>query len=289
VRLGGAAVAQGAREAASLENQRPARLSLERRSRTSAPRYKGDMSQRVLILGATSAIAAQVARRYVERGDRLHLVGRNVEKLSALVSELPASSVTHAAADFDQLGEAPSVIARAVEALGGIDVALIAHGALGEQRDSERDFDAAEAVLRTNFISVVALLVPLANRLEAQGSGVIGVITSVAGDRGRPRNYTYGAAKGGLNVYLQGLRSRLFNAGVGVVTLKLGPVETPMTATHAKNALFAQPGRVAAGIIDALERRTPEAYIPSFWGAIMPVVKNTPERLFQLLPFLSGR
>jgi decaprenylphospho-beta-D-erythro-pentofuranosid-2-ulose 2-reductase len=247
------------------------------------------MSKRVLILGATSAIAAEVARLYVERGDRLHLVGRNPEKLRALVDLLASPAVTHASADFDQLGQGEAVIARAVESLGGVDVVLIAHGALGDQRESERSFEAAEAVLRTNFISVVALLVPVANLLEAQGSGVIGVITSVAGDRGRPRNYTYGAAKGGLNVYLQGLRSRLFGSSVHVVTLKLGPVDTPMTATHEKNALFARPAGVAASIVSALDRGTPEAYVPSFWGAIMPVVKSTPERLFQLLPFLSGR
>jgi decaprenylphospho-beta-D-erythro-pentofuranosid-2-ulose 2-reductase len=247
------------------------------------------MSQRVLILGATSAIASEVARIYAAQGDKLYLVGRNTEKLSALVHSLGAAAVASARADFNELSRNEAVITDAVSKLGGVDVALIAHGELGDQQESERRFDAAEAVLRANFISVVALLVPLANHLEQQGSGVIGVITSVAGDRGRPRNYTYGAAKGGLNVYLQGLRSRLFKAGVSVVTLKLGPVDTPMTETHAKNALFAKPQAVAASIVAALARRTPEAYVPSFWGAIMPVVKNTPERLFQLLPFLSGR
>ena len=115
------------------------------------------------------------------------------------------------------------------------------------------------------------------------------MITSVAGDRGRPRNYTYGAAKGALNVYLQGLRTRLFPAGVSVTTLKLGPVDSPMTRDHEKHALFGKPKTVARGILRALDARVPEAYVPSFWRLIMPVVKHTPERLFQLLPFLSGR
>lgn len=247
------------------------------------------MSQRVLILGATSAIAAEVARLYAAEGAALHLIGRNADKLQVLVTSLGVDA-THEVADFDRLEQAESVIERASERLGGaIDVALIAHGALGEQLDTERRFDAAEAVLRTNFISVVALLVPLANRLEQQRSGVIGVITSVAGERGRPRNYTYGAAKGGLNIYLQGLRSRLFKAGVSVVTLKLGPVDTPMTVSHTKNALFAKPDSVAASIVSSLRGTTPEVYVPGFWAAIMPVVRNTPERIFQLLPFLSGR
>lgn len=249
------------------------------------------MAERVLILGATSAIATEVARLYVARGARLHLVGRNADKLAAVVASLGASvaTVSSAVADFAHLTGNEQVIADGLGALGGVDVALIAHGDLGDQLASERHFEQAERTLIANFASVVSLLVPLANAMAAQGRGTLGVITSVAGDRGRPRNYTYGAAKGGLNIYLQGLRSRLFHSGVKVVTLKLGPVDTPMTRDHAKNALFARPEAVARGIVRALAARSAETYVPSFWSVIMPVVKHTPERVFQWLPFLSGR
>jgi decaprenylphospho-beta-D-erythro-pentofuranosid-2-ulose 2-reductase len=247
------------------------------------------MAQRVLIIGATSAIASEVTRIYAARGARLHLVARSRTKLEALIGTLGAASISMAIADFAELAQVQQLVDAAAAELGGFDVVLIAHGALGDQLESERSFEAAEAIFRTNLLSVVAFLVPLANLLQGQRSGCIGVITSVAGDRGRPRNYTYGAAKGALNVYLQGLRSRLFNAGVHVVTLKLGPVDTPMTIEHAKTALFARPERVAASIVRALEAGAAEAYVPSFWSAIMPIVKNTPERVFQMLPFLSGR
>lgn len=247
------------------------------------------MVQRVLIVGATSAIAAEVARLYGARGARLHLLARSGAKLQALVESLGEARVTSALADFSQLPRVEQLVADAAKELGGIDIVLIAHGELGDQLASEHSFADAEAIFRTNLLSVVAFLVPLANLLEAQRAGTIGVITSVAGERGRPRNYTYGAAKGALNVYLQGLRSRLFRAGVRVVTLKLGPVDTPMTVAHTKTALFAQPAGVAASIVHALDAGVSEAYVPSFWGAIMPIVRNTPERLFQLLPFLSGR
>jgi short-subunit dehydrogenase len=247
------------------------------------------MTQRVLILGATSAIAAEVARLYERRGARLHLVARSADKLSALSKELTLSKPSTAVADFCDLERNGQVISDAIAALGGVDVVLIAHGDLGDQLESERSAEAAERVLRTNFVSVVSLLVPLANVLEAQGQGCIGVITSVAGERGRPRNYTYGAAKGGLNVFLQGLRSRLYRRGVTVVTIKLGPVDTPMTQHHQKNVLFADASSVARRIVAALDAGKSEPYVPAFWGAIMPVVRNTPERLFQLLPFLSGR
>jgi short-subunit dehydrogenase len=249
------------------------------------------MAERVLILGATSAIAAEVARLYASRGARLHLVGRNAEKLAGVLASIDASAggVSSSVADFADLAGNEQVIVEGLAALGGADVALIAHGDLGDQLESERDFKRAELTLGVNFVSVVSLLVPLANALAVQGSGTIGVITSVAGDRGRPRNYTYGAAKGGLNIYLQGLRSRLFRSGVKVVTLKLGPVDTPMTRHHAKNALFARPEAVARAIVKALGSSSTEAYVPSFWSVIMPIVKYTPERVFQLLPFLSGR
>jgi decaprenylphospho-beta-D-erythro-pentofuranosid-2-ulose 2-reductase len=248
------------------------------------------MSQRVLIVGATSAIAAEVARLYAARGARLHLLARSPQKLEAVVQSLSgASSVTTALADFGRLDDVAGLVEGALRELGQIDVVLIAHGDLGDQLKSEETFDEAEAIFRANLLSVVAFLVPLANVLESQRAGCVGVITSVAGERGRPRNYTYGAAKGALNIYLQGLRSRLFAAGARVVTLKLGPVDTPMTVAHTKNALFGQPKKVAEDIVAALEGNATEAYVPWFWGAIMPVVRSTPERLFQLLPFLSGR
>ena len=246
-------------------------------------------AEHVLILGATSAIAAEVARVYAGRGSRLHLVGRSPDKLAHVVADCRGAVVTSQQADFADLGANDGVVASAIAELGRVDVALIAHGDLGDQLASERSFDEAERIVRVNFTSVVSLLVPLANHMEAAHAGRLAVITSVAGDRGRPRNYTYGAAKGALNVYLQGLRTRLYAAGVSVTTLKLGPVDSPMTTTHEKHALFGKPPAVARSIVRAIDARADEAYVPSFWRAIMPVVKNTPERLFQKLPFLSGR
>jgi len=245
---------------------------------------------RVLIFGATSAIAAEVARVYAARGARLHLVARNAEKLARLVAELPAERTTSQAADFARLEAADDVVRASLAALGGgVDVVLVAHGELGDQLETERSFAAAQAIVTANFTSALALLVPLANAMEAARAGTLGVITSVAADRGRPRNYTYASAKAALNVYLQGLRSRLHASGVRVTTLKLGPVDTPMTTTHRKTLVFSKPTPVARAVVDALDRGAAEVYVPGFWRAIMLVVRNTPEAVFQRLSFLSGR
>jgi len=243
--------------------------------------------QRVVVFGATSAIAAVAARIHAERGDRVHLVARNGGKLAALATG--SIRITTQVADFEDLAANAGVVASAIATLGGVDVALLAHGDLGDQLKSESSFDEANRILTVNFTSVVSLLIPLANQMEAAKSGRIGVITSVAGDRGRPRNYTYGAAKGALNVYLQGLRTRLYASSVSVTTIKLGPVDTPMTKDHKKHALFGTPEGVAKDIVAAMDAEVAEAYVPAFWRAIMAGVKNTPEGLFQKLPFLSGR
>lgn len=246
--------------------------------------------ERVLVLGANSAIAREIATRYAHRGARLYLVGRDPDKLGELRRRLGSAVIGHAQADLDDTSANAALVHAAVDALGGLDVALVAHGLLGDQAATEHEWDAAEQVLRTNLASPISLLIPLANVMQAQGHGHLAVLSSVAGERGRPRNYTYGAAKGGLTHYLQGLRSRLWSHGVAVSTFKLGPVDTPMTADHPKNPLFATPPAVARTVVAWIDRgRGGEAYVPWYWAPIMGVVRRLPEPIFQRLSFLSGR
>lgn len=248
--------------------------------------------RRIVVFGATSAIAAPVLTRWAARGDRLHLIARDPARLAAIAAAC-SGHVSTQVADFTNTSEAPALVDAALTALGGgIDLALVAHGDLGDQLRSEHDYAEAERLFAVNLLSVVALLVPLADQLERQRSGHIAVMGSVAGDRGRPRNYTYGAAKGALTLYLQGLRSRLYPAGVAVTTLKLGPVDTRMTVDHAKNSLFTTPERLAPALVRAIDRharRGGEVYLPWYWRPILAVVRNAPEPLFQRLRSLSGR
>ncbi|HEX6243823.1 MAG TPA: SDR family NAD(P)-dependent oxidoreductase [Polyangiales bacterium] len=243
----------------------------------------------VAIFGATSAVAQDVARLYAAQGARLALVGRNPTKLRALSDEIEPQVAFLHVQDFADTAAAEACVLAVARELGGIDVALIAHGLLGDQRESEQTLAPALEMAHVNYTSVVALLIPLANVLAAQGRGQIAVISSVAAERGRPRNYTYAAAKSALNTYLQGLRSRLYASGVTVHTIKLGPTDTPMTVDHRKNALFTSSAEAGRGIVDALARDVSEAYVPRYWRPIMFVVRNLPEAVFQRIGALSGR
>lgn len=240
--------------------------------------------KKVLVLGATSAIAQSTVRLLAARGASLYLVGRNAERLEAVAKDARtrgASKVETEAVDLDDLARHEALVERAEAALGGLDGALLAHGILGNQEAAQHSYAEAEKVLRTNFLSAVSLLTPLANRFEARKAGTLVVISSVAGDRGRQSNYVYGASKGALSVFLQGLRNRLARSGVAVVTVKPGFVDTPMTADVKKNALFATPEKVARGIIRAADARKDEVYLPGFWGPIMFAIRNIPERIFK--------
>ena len=240
--------------------------------------------KKVLILGATSAIAQATVRLLAARGAALYLVGRNAANLDAVAKDAAtrgASQVEQEAVDLDDTAAHEALVERAAQALGGLDGALIAHGVLGEQKACERSWADAQKVLHTNFLSAASLLTVLGNRFEAQKAGTLVVLSSVAGDRGRQSNYVYGASKGALTVFLQGLRNRLAPAGVAVVTVKPGFVDTPMTAHVAKNKLFASPEQVARGILRAADGRKDEVYVPGFWALIMLIIRTIPEGVFK--------
>jgi len=238
---------------------------------------------RVLLVGATSAIAHAVARLYAARGARLLLIGRRPAALEANAADLRvrgAPAVETAVLDVDRLEDHAAVLAQAWQAWGGLDVALIAHGTLPDQARAQASVGETLGSLQTNAVSVIALLTDLANRFEIQGSGVIGVVSSPAGDRGRASNYVYGAAKAAVTNFASGLRHRLARRGVRIVTVLPGFVDTPMTAAFPKGPLWASPERVAVDIVRALDRRNGMLYTPWFWRWIMAIVTHLPQALF---------
>lgn len=242
--------------------------------------------KRILIMGATSAIAEATARRFAARGDALFLVGRNAPRLQAVADDLKlrgAQMVQTCSLDAREIAAYSHMLDSAATQLGGIDAALIAHGTLSDQAACQASTDLLMQEFATNAVSVMALCTHLANRFEAQRHGVIAVISSVAGDRGRQSNYVYGAAKAAVTAFSSGLRQRLYPHGVSVVTIKPGFVATPMTAAFKKGLLWASPDTVARSIIHAMDRGTPIVYAPWFWRPIMWAVTSVPEFMFRRL------
>lgn len=237
-------------------------------------------------MGATSAIAIATCRQLAARKASFYLVARSESKLQTVAGDLltrGASAVAVKLMDLDDTAHHPQMLESAAAALGQIDLALIAHGVLGDQEQAQADYSFTEPILRTNLLSPISLCTWLGNYFAAQRRGVLAVISSVAGDRGRKSNYIYGTSKGALNIFLDGLRNRIDRCGVQVLTIRPGFVATPMTAHLRRNALFAEPSTIARGIVRAIERRKDVVYLPAVWAAIMLVIRSIPQALFKKL------
>lgn len=243
--------------------------------------------KRILIVGATSAIATACARRWARTGARLHLVGRDPDKLEAVAADLSvlgAAQVSCFQMEATDLAAHPAMLETALAALGEIDIALIAHGSLPDQPACQADAVLAAREFEVNAISVIALLTLLGNRMEAQRHGALAVISSVAGDRGRASNYVYGSAKAAVQAFCEGLGARLFPAGISVTDIRPGFVATPMTAELTlPAALVARPEAIAPRIVKAIEQGRPVVYVPGWWALIMLVIRSLPRPLFKRL------
>ena len=258
----------------------------EDESQALAVRSGGSRQKKILVLGATSGIAEATCRIWAAQGHSLFLVARNAEKLAIVAADLRtrgAASVATVVADLDDAEKHAELLAHAINSLTGLDIAYLTHGILGDQRAAEQDFGHAAQILHTNFVAVVSLLTWLANFCVQRHSGILAVISSVAGDRGRKSNYLYGASKAGLSAFLGGLRNRVDREGVTVLSIKPGPVRTAMTAGMKGANKFADPNKVARSIVDAIEKRRDTLYVPFQWQPIMFVIRNIPERIFKKL------
>jgi len=242
----------------------------------------------IVIIGATSAIAQSVARLYLSHNVNFTLVARNKDKLNIVSQDLlslGASSVNNYLLDFDEIDKYSDFVNYLENNNIVIDLLFVAFGVLHEQLKCEDDIKLTIKQINSNYNSVVVLLTLLSRVLEKNKKGCIAVITSVAGDRGRKSNYIYGSAKAGVNVFLEGLRYKLFNSGVSVVTLKPGFIDTPMTKDFKKGLLWVSPDKAAKYIVKAIKAKKAIAYIPPFWFWIMLIIRNIPASIFRKLNF----
>ena len=243
----------------------------------------------IVVFGATSAIAQGALRVFVRRGASVYCVGRNPDKLAAVVADLrvrasEAQIVDGKVADLLDTTGHPALFTAARASLGDIDAVLIAHGTLPDQGQCEMSVERTLVSIAENGTSVVRLLTLAANEFSASGRGVIAAISSVAGDRGRQSNYIYGASKSLVSTFMQGLRNRLASRGVQVVTIKPGFIDTPMTAAFSKTGpLWTSSARAGRAVAEAMDKGRDVAYVPGYWWWIMACLRHVPEPVFKRL------
>jgi len=244
--------------------------------------------QRIVIIGATSAIAEHCARLWAQgQSVDLTLVGRDEARMERVATDLqvrsPQSTIRVIQADFLDPGAIQHTVDEIV-AQGKVDIALIAHGSLPEQTECQNDLQACKDALEINGISPVLYAEAFAQHMAQANHGTIALIGSVAGDRGRKSNYVYGAAKGLVTRYAQGMQHRFAGTAVKVVLIKPGPTDTPMTAHLKSQGAKLAPAEVVAGqIVNAVERGRATTYVPRKWALIMMVIRHLPARIFNSL------
>jgi len=255
-----------------------------------------------VILGASSGVGQAVARRLAAEGHQLILCARDSDKLDAVAKDVHVRGLsqnselevrgdsehtglvnavqTHVV-DFDDIEQHQAL----VDSIAHADNFWFFYGTLPDQSACEQNWQSAASALHTNFTSVASLLTRLATTLEARAHGSLVVVTSVAGDRGRKSNYVYGTAKGALSLFCQGLRNRLAGAGVQVLTVKPGFIDTPMTAAIEKKpaALWASTEQVANDMVKAQKAGKDVIYTRWFWRYILLIIQHIPERIFKKL------
>jgi decaprenylphospho-beta-D-erythro-pentofuranosid-2-ulose 2-reductase len=241
--------------------------------------------QRIVIVGASSAIAEHCARYWIKvRPVDLTLVGRDALKLERISSDLklrgPLSNIRTMTADFIDPGKIERTV-KDIYTQGMVDIVLIAHGSLPDQSVCQTDLSLCKDFLEINGVSPVLFAEIFASIMEKANFGTIALIGSVAGDRGRKSNYVYGAAKNMVARYAQGLQHRLAKTEVKVVLIKPGPTDTPMTAHLKKRGTKLESVAVVARqIVRAIERKDEVAYVTGKWYLIMHLIMHLPRFIF---------
>ncbi|KRB88954.1 SDR family NAD(P)-dependent oxidoreductase [Noviherbaspirillum sp. Root189] len=244
--------------------------------------------KRIVIIGATSAIAEHCARLWTERENvDLTLVGRDGTRIERVAADLRVRNSQSIVRTMSTRFDEPAAIQAAADSIvaaGAVDVVLIAHGSLPDQKVCESDLAACQNALEINAVSPVLFAEAFAGHMAKANQGTLIIIGSVAGDRGRKSNYVYGAAKGLVTRYAQGLQHRFAGTDIRVVLIKPGPTDTPMTAQlKSQGAKLASVEDVAMRIVKAADTGRAVAYVPGKWQLIMLVIKHLPSRIFNKL------
>lgn len=256
---------------------------------------------RTAFLGATKGMGRALARRMARRGDRLFLLGRDLEELERSARDLEVEAGASQAGETEAGAQPPAVgtarcdleepesfapaLAAAEEALGGLDAVVVTAGLFAPQERLEEDPELTRRLLAVDFGHTVLFCEEARRRLLARGGGKLCVFSSVAGERGRKPVVLYGAAKAGLTRYLEGLDHKFRGQGLQVVCVKPGFVKTGMTAGMPAPPFAGEPEAVARRVLEALDRGRPVVYAPAPWRWVMLVIRQLPRFVMRRVGF----
>lgn len=233
-----------------------------------------------VVIGASSGIGMEIVKQLAASGTRVAAVARRLPELESLRLACGVDRVHVYAHDVRQFDDAAPLWDRVVADLGQVDCFIYNAGVMPRVEESEYNFAKDREMVEVNLLGAMAWLNPVAAYMEARRAGTIVGISSVAGDRGRRGNPAYHTSKAALTTYCESLRNRLSRYGVSVVTVKPGPVDTPMT-TGLKLPLMISAEACAKGVIDLASAGTGEGYVPAVWAPIMWVIRNVPSVVFR--------
>lgn len=245
---------------------------------------------KAVVLGGTSGIGRAIARRLVERGDEVFLLGNQPDELERSVADLVArqrapKAIGSAHCDLERPDTFAAALDAADAALGHFDAVIVTAAMFATQDALEADLELTRRLVTVNYAHTVVFCEHVRRRLLARGGGWLTVFSSVAGDRGRKPVGIYGSSKAGLSVYLEALDHKYHAAGLSVLCVKPGFVRTGMTAGLKPPPFAGEPEGVARDVLDAMERRRPVVYTPGIWAWVMLVIRNLPRFAMRRLSF----
>ena len=245
---------------------------------------------KAVVLGGTKGIGRAIARALAERGDRIHLLGRDLDELTSSAADLEQRAGAKArptvgACDLEKPETFFAALEEADRALAGLDTVIVTAGLFASQTELENDLEFTRRMLTVNFANTAIFCEHARRKLMSHGGGTLCVVSSVAGERGRKPVVLYGASKAGLSAYLEGLDHKWHAEGLRVVTVKPGFVKTSMTAGLKPPPFAGEPEQVARDVVRALERGTPVVYTPRIWALVMFVIRMLPRFVMRKLNF----
>ena len=246
--------------------------------------------KRVVVLGATKGMGRSIARRLVERGDSVALLGRDAEDLARSAADLrargaPGVKVVTAVCDLEQPSSFRPALDSSEQALEGLDVVVVTAALFGTQEQLESDPALAQKVLTVDFANTIVFCEEARKKLLHRGGGTLCVFSSVAGDRARKPVVLYGAAKAGLSAYLEGLDLKFRSQGLVTVCVKPGFVKTGMTEGLKAPPFAGEPDDVAQVVIEGIDRGTRVVYAPPIWRVVMTAVRALPRFVMRRVGF----